>query len=295
MNRIILIALLLLLVVLPTSGHNRSRYADPGTVRGDLSVLGGIIVDSLTVRSSGSTDFNAVNLTDTGTILPAGDRTHDIGSPTRQFSIVHVDTVLLSDGGVIRVSPGFRITFNESSNIFEFVGGVLTLAGTSRVIKHLHFTMELGKGQNAPSERFDEDPYISYTYGINDDSHLSREAPDDMDYTADSVIKVHWYTTDATAGGTDEVRWAVQWASRAVSEDITAGDTLDNSGDIVCSAANIIVETSVETIPANSIAASDMIGIHIQRVALGDGTNPQASTIHIVDVELQYVSNKLGE
>lgn len=195
----------------------------------------------------------------------------------------------LEVNGTFRAGDGGSNRFNTDAS------GQVTLVGNARVIDHLHFTMELGRGQNAPTVRYTEDPYVSYTFGIGDDSHMTREISTDMDYTADSIIKVHWYTTDATADGVDEVRWEVQWASRAIGEDITAGDTTDNSGDIVCSAENIIVETTVETVVGNSIAEGDQFGLHLQRIALGDGTGPTAGTIHVVDVELHYISNKLGE
>lgn len=195
----------------------------------------------------------------------------------------------LEVNGTVRLGDGGSNYFSTGAS------GQVTLVGDARVIDHLHFTMELGRGQNAPTVRYTEDPYVSYTFGIGDDSHMTREISTDMDYTADSIIKIHWYTTDATADGVDEVRWEVQWASRAIGEDITAGDTTDNSGDVVCSAANIIIETTVETVVGNSIAEGDQFGLHLQRIALGDGTGPQASTIHVVDVELHYISNKLGE
>lgn len=202
------------------------------------------------------------------------------------------DNILVA--GVVEAQDGGY--FGGASDYAKFAAdGELTLTGTARVIRHMHFTMELGKGQSAPTERYDEDPFVSYTYAINDDSHITREAPTDMDYTVDSVVKIHWYTTDPTANGDgDEVRWEVQWASRAPGEDITTGDTFGNTGNIVCPVQYIIAETAVVTIPANSIVEGDSIGLHLQRMAIAGGTNPTVGTIHVVHIEFEYTSNKLG-
>ena len=53
------------------------------------------------------------------------------------------------------------------------------------------------------------------------------------------------------------------------------------------------MESTAATIPANSIALNDIIGIHLQRV--GSGTPPAVGTVHVLDVELHYTSNKRGE
>ena len=176
------------------------------------------------------------------------------------------------------------------------VNGIQTIVGTARVKKHLQGIVISGKGANSPTSKITEAPYLSWTFAINDDTHETQIIPKDMDVTASADIIVSWYTTDATADGVDSVNWQAQWDSRAVGELVTAGSTTDTSGDTLCGAQYAIVDTIVETIPANSIAQDDHLGLDITRIALTAGTDPSptATSIHLISIEIEYTIDKLG-
>lgn len=197
---------------------------------------------------------------------------------------------LFADGAV-RIGDS---SAGAPTNFAQFApDGELTLAGTARVIKHVQAIDELGKGGTAPTVRTTEEPYVSYTYAVNNDSHITFEIPEDMDFTVAATIKIHWYTSvDQTD---DEVNWEVRWNSRAPGETVNAGETIDTSGDTNCPAQWNILETIVETAPADSCAAGDIFGLHLERIAIIDGTNPIAGSIHVLSIELEYTASRLGE
>lgn len=201
-----------------------------------------------------------------------------------------------TEANLLRVDAGLDAVHlgDWDTNYAKFaVDGELTLVGTARVIKHVQAIDELGRGGSAPTVRTTEEPYVSYTYAVNNDSHITFEIPEDMDFTVVATIKVHWYTSvDQTD---DEVNWEARWNSRAPGEAVNAGETIDTSGDTNCPAQWQILETTVETVPANSCAAGDIFGIHLERIAIVDGTNPAATSIHALSVEFEYTANKLGE
>ena len=50
------------------------------------------------------------------------------------------------------------------------------------------------------------------------------------------------------------------------------------------------------TIPATSIAAHDIIGLTLSRIAIDDGNDPTGvNHPYIVSAEVSYIANKLGE
>jgi hypothetical protein len=171
--------------------------------------------------------------------------------------------------------------------------GALILEGTARVIKHINLPISGGVGVSNPTVRVTEAPYLSWTFAINDDDHHSFAAPHDMDYTRPVNIYVEWYThLDQTD---DEVNWQVMWNAKADGEAVNAGATTVTSGDVACPTQWFRKSTLVGTIAANSIAAGDIMGIDLTRIAIIDGTNPTASSIHALNIHLEYTANKIGE
>lgn len=210
------------------------------------------------------------------------------------------------NGGSDGDSPTLRTTWDSAGNLQHGdggttnytqwdVNGVQTMAGNARVTKHIYIPISGGAGANNPTVRTTEAPYLSWTFAVNDDDHHTLPAPHDMDYTQPINIYVEWYTTDATASGVDEVNWQIQWASRAAGETVNAGSTTDTSGDVICSAQYVIVDTLVETIPGNSVTADDIMGMDLTRIAIVDGTAPSVGTVHVLSWHVEFTSNKLGE
>jgi len=251
--------------------------------------IGTVIVDSLTegdvcvhITSTGVCETMVIHDVDINTDLDvAGDTT--LGDEA---------TDTLDVTGVSRFGDGGTTDYTRLSST-----GHQTMAGAARVKKHLQGIVISGFGANAPTSRITEAPFLSWTFNVNDDSHETMEVPKDMDVTESVDIVIHWYTTDATADGVDSSNWQAQWNSRALGETVNAGATTDTSGDVLCGAQYVMVETTIETIPANSITQGDHLGLDITRIALVGGTNPtpSATSIHLLSIEIEYTANKLGE
>jgi hypothetical protein len=212
-----------------------------------------------------------------------GDNALGFFGDTTIWTLTHDD-----DDGTLRMSA------NDAANYTLFAAdGLMTMAGTARTTRNLIVLMEGGQGAAAPTARTSEDPYLSWTFAINDDNEHTIEAPHDMDYTQSMNVYVVWYTSVSQVD--DEVNWQLEWNSRATGETVNAGATTDTSGDVNCPAQWVIAETLVETIPGNSIAADDVVGLDLKRIAIVDGTDPQANTIHVLNIHAEYICNKLGE
>jgi hypothetical protein len=217
--------------------------------------------------------------------------THNLTVDTDVFE-VNASTDVVGVNGITNLGDGGTTDYTRLS-----AAGSHTMHGMARVTKHVQGIVISGRGASAPTARTTEAPFLSWTFAVNDDSHMTLEVPKDMDITETAQIIAHWYTTDATADGVDSVNWQSMWNSRAVGETVNAGATTDTSGDVFCGAQFAIVETEIETIPANSITQDDHLGLDITRIALTAGTNPSpsATSIHLISVEIEYVANKLGK
>jgi hypothetical protein len=210
--------------------------------------------------------------------------------------IIRKDTAgdaLIYDAGADTTSIGDGGTTNYASFASD---GELTLTGTARVERILESMVISGRGGSAPTERVAETPYLSFTFNIGMDVHQTFEAPYNMDYTYDSWIKVHWYSH--LSQETDVVNWQAEWNANAEAggEAVNAGSTTDTSGNVTCPAQWMIKETLIETIPGNSIAEGDIVGIAVERIgSTGAGVDPDNLSIHVLTIEYEYVSNKLGK
>jgi len=218
-----------------------------------------------------------------GKIVLATNDGNDADTPTPHFRMDAAGNTFIGDNGITDYS---KIAAD----------GEITLFGTARVEQFVESLNITGRGGSAPTERTTEVPYLSWTFNIGNDSHQSFEAPYQMDYTDTVTVKVHWYTSvDQTD---DEVAFAAVWNAipEAGGEVINGGGTTITSADTNCPTQWHIIETTIGTIAANAIAQDDMIGLHLERVALvGAGTDPTISTIHVLSIEFEYYMNRLGE
>lgn len=274
------------------------------------NAAGGLVyshtADTMTIRVAGNLDKLVI---DTDATFPFNTSAFDLGKSDKLWKDLWLSNKALfrdSAIGIYSQADTFLDFFADGAtrigdssagaptNYANFApDGELTLVGTARVTKHVQFASALGKGASAPDENTGDAPFLSHTYGIGDDSHVSFKIPEDMDVTEDSFVKVRWYTDVAGQTG-DEVNWQVQWNSRAVGEAINTGSTTDTSGDVNVPAQWIQAETTVETIPGNSLASEDVIGFDFERIAIVGGTDPDGGSIHVLLIELEYISNKLG-
>jgi hypothetical protein len=225
--------------------------------------------------------------------------------------IVYGDTaaMLTLDGGTLNATFGGTVTatgatFGAGANTASFAtDGELTLAGTARVNRIVNLGIDaLGKGSVAPTAA-NLGNFAGYGFTIDDDGYTkSFEIPYDWDSTTAITVRIHWYINEAYATRSAEVRWNVLWTAchEATSPTDATGELVDAAtatldlGDVnIHTNAKTLVETE-GTIAAASLAFDDVIGIRIKRVALAAGVDPVAEPV-IVGLEIEYVSNKLGE
>lgn len=228
-----------------------------------------------------------VNNTVSGNVIPG-----KVFITTADAAGALTERISFDSAGLTTVTGTFKTGASANSTNFA-ANGRQIMVGTAKVIKHKQIIDQLGQGSSAPSERFDEAPYASFTYAEGDDSHITFEAPEDMDFTVDVTLKVHWYSHVSQTG--DEVNWQIVWNARAPGETVNAGSTTVSSGDINVPVQFGILESTIDTIAGNSIAAGDLIGLEFERIAIVDGTDPDMGSIHVMSVEFEYTSDKLGE
>ncbi len=204
--------------------------------------------------------------------------------------------VVLSDEGGL---SDFRI-LTEGTGITITDGGAGTTVTISLTEVEKEFLIPLdalGRGATAPTlVRLGS--YAGYEYDIGDDSHFSFEVPSEWKTNTDIKVGLHWYCNEAYALNSGEVRWQGIYACTPEG----GGETVDapthtatvNTGDVnIPATAKHLVESYL-TIPAASIAAHDVIGVLLSRVALGAGNNPTAKPT-IISVEISFTADKLGE
>jgi hypothetical protein len=294
------------------SGEYYSGVASTGNII--ATEFHGIPISSISVTDidDPSTELNPLSASTVGGLIAVYQA---VGSADDEFVMYLWDTDAAAenvpysvdgDGGTwIAVSGKYQngefnvegpISFGDSTNYASFASdGELTLHGTARVEQFVESLVPTGKGGSAPAERVTEEPYLSWTFNIGNDSHQTFEAPYSMDYTDSCKIKVHWYTSaDQTD---DEVQWRATWNAipEAGGEVVNGGGTQVDSGDVNCPTQWHIIETLVGTITGNSIAQDDIIGLSIERIAIDDGTGPTISTIHVLSIEFEYYMSRLGE
>lgn len=203
----------------------------------------------------------------------------------------------LNDGYIdYRATTGHR--FGDGTNYAMFAAdGELTLAGTARVEKENSIGLDgIGKGASAPTVTRLGD-YYGYAFTIGDDGYASFEVPDEWDSTTAIDIAIHWYINEAYATNSGEVKWQVIYActpeNGAEAVDAPTHTGTLTTGDVnIPATAKYLVE-SIVTIPAASIAAHDVIGLLVSRVALTAGNNPTAEPV-IVSMEYEFYASKLG-
>ena len=201
------------------------------------------------------------------------------------------------DSPEINFLQGMRVG-DGATNYAKFdTDGEMTLVGTARVEKENLIPLSGNAvGGNKPTETIDTNS-LGYAYGIGDIGYFGLEMPDNWDSSSDFEILIHWYSTEAYATNSGEVRWAIKWSAvkENGTETITVNNTTTNGVDVnVPATAKTLVETSI-AIPAASLEAHDVILFQVTRVALVGGNDPSAAKAPvIISLEAEYISNKLG-
>ena len=222
------------------------------------------------------------------------------------LSFIHLepDTGLIHMGSSVDIQASLQV-WNQTSmgGLTDYSAfsssGVLTLHGAARVNKNLTFALDaVGRGATAPAETRLGNT-VGWAFTINDDGYFSTELPYDWDSTTGIEIKLHYYTNEAYATNSGEVRWEVAWA--AVAEDVdevvdapTHSGTLTGADKNISATAKGLQEYNVGTIAAASLAFEDCLFLKLKRIALTAGNNPTAEPV-ILAIEMEYTANTLGE
>jgi hypothetical protein len=277
----------------------------------------GIPVTSISVTDidDPSTELNPLSASTVGGLIAVYQA---VGAADDEFTMYLWDTnaaaenvpyTVDGDGGVwIAVSGKYQngefnvegpISFGGPTNYASFAtDGELTLHGTARVTKE--FTIDainLDKGLQGPDAVI-LGHSIGYSYDIGDDSVMNFEVPYDCDTSEDLKVEIYWYIDEARTGSNEEVQWRAQWSAcpangtEAIDAPTHTG-TIDFGDQLIPGTAKYLTEVS-GLIAAASISDGDFISMTLDRVALDDGNSPTADPV-IVQIEVEYIVNKLGE
>jgi len=204
---------------------------------------------------------------------------------------------LYSEGGLTNVGIT-KLGDGSTTNYAQFAAdGELTLAGTARVNKIINLGITgLPSGTAAPTVARVGNYYGYQFNSINDAGYVgSFEIPYDWDSTTAIIFKIHWYANNTSAA--KMVQWQVDYNATAENtEQVNAATTTLTTGDLaVSTTAYRLTETEI-TIAAANLAFDDVVAVMVKRIAAsgGGGVVPDNAPV-IVSLEIEYVSNKLGE
>jgi len=133
-------------------------------------------------------------------------------------------------------------------------------------------------------------------FTINDSHLMSFELPKDMDVTANPTLRIGLAINEAYATASGEIQFRAKWAANPMddTEDIIvpgATGTLD-SGDVnIPSVALHGTTLTIGTIAG--LAAGDLLGVELSRIALVGGTDPTAEPV-VYQLVFEYTSDRLG-
>jgi hypothetical protein len=185
---------------------------------------------------------------------------------------------------------------DSTTNYAAFASdGTLSLVGTAQVNKEFRVPLsDFNPGASGPTAAL-HDIFPTYEFSIGDDMHTSFEIPTDYASGTDITIEVYWAINEAYATNSGEAQWSSAWRAVAVGEVITGGSsgTVDFGDVNIPATANTVVKTE-GTISGASLSAQDLVAFNGARVALDGGNNPTAEP-YIIDIRVEYVSDKLGE
>ena len=129
------------------------------------------------------------------------------------------------------------------------------------------------------------------------DSHLvSFQLPKDMDITVNPTLKIGLAINEAYATANGEIQFQAIWSANPMddTEDIVtpgATGTL-NSGDAnIPSVALHGTTLTIGTIAG--LAAGDLLGVELKRIALDGGTNPTAEPV-VYQFVFEYTADRWG-
>lgn len=206
------------------------------------------------------------------------------------------DNLFYIDAGADVVRIG-----DMDTNYAQFAAdGELTLIGTARVVAELELqAASISAGASGVVLNTDYLPYVGYDFGIGDNMYCQFEVPYNWDSSTNLTVYLYWAINEARTEDNEEVQWAVDWKACPVDESEaidapTHTGSIDYGDQLIPETAKYLTKTTAGTIAAASLAAGDLIGLDVNRVALDDGNSPTDEPI-LYRIEVEYTINKLGE
>lgn len=208
-----------------------------------------------------------------------------VGGFVLQNSLVIVD-----DAGLI-TAPGGAILGGAVNRSLVGATGVLTMAGTARVNRHIRIAAPSWKlGAAAPTAGFlSVWPIVSFGAGADDEVHYSLICPFRMTAGTAIQVVVDWCHQAPADAGT--VCWALEYRTIEPGEDVTGATTTILGTSPGAHAQHDFVRTQLATGITGAVAR-DIIGLRLYRDVSGDTLGVNAD---LVQVHFAFIMDKLGE
>lgn len=171
--------------------------------------------------------------------------------------------------------------------------GTIALVGAAQVKKHVVIAAEDFKlGATPPTEAvIGNFPVRQFTIAAAEDMLKKYHVPTDWAVGTDITFSVRWAPVDANAG---TVVWQMTYDPVAVGELISGAGTTTSIADATETTQDKLQQSGDMTIAGASLALGDTIGITIFRDP-AHGSDDYASSASLVELHIEYTSDKLGE
>ena len=178
------------------------------------------------------------------------------------------------------------------SSLLELSGASsLTMSGNARVYKNLFIRPAgLGVGGAAPASatvNASGFSILEFADSADDYAQVTINTPSDMDVTAASEIKMPWSVPNTSANMTWGYGYCVAGENETTEGTPTTGSTVVTSSGT----ANGKTSDIIFTIPANTLAAGDLLQIYFYRDVSED---TYGNPVDVHGLVLKYTANKLG-
>jgi len=187
------------------------------------------------------------------------------------------------------------IVIGGSTNKASFDSdGILTLAGTARVIKYtwIHAGGIRAAGVNGATEGLNDNGFIVLSFADSQEKYAQAniKVPDDMDLSADAYICIGWSSPTIS----QNCDWEITYLLTKVGDTTEAAGTTVQDYVASSSTANGLVISPIVTIAGGTITTEKCIHVKIMRDG-NDGNDNLGDIAELHGAALMYTANKLGE
>jgi hypothetical protein len=237
------------------------------------------------VEASSPTVFLQDSTTPCQTFLQAANTIGRVGTfSNHEFNIVtnNVDRVQITNGGVVNIGDGGATNYSSFA-----VDGLLTMAGTARVIQHTSAgAIAWHPGVGAPTPD-DLSVFHVLVFDVDDEAHFNFLVPHRM--VTGSVINVVVCFTHQDAVDVGTAEWELEYNCVGEGENVT-GATTTISAISGATALHEHIDVTLVT-GITGAAAHDIIGMILRHTNGGTiGVD-----VDLIEVHFEVLVDKLGE